>query len=337
MRDLSARTGLRSAGPPFNRPAVMMVVVAAVLVMLTAGVAPVSAARPTPGKAAVPPRTLGVAMPGLPYDLSGLRALTAQLGQAPGQVTWYAAWATAPDFPAAAAADIAATGAVPEVTWEPWDPAAGTYQPAYALSRIAAGAYDGYVRRWAQQVRSYGKPVVIRFAHEMNGDWYPWAEQANGNRPGDYVAAWRRVVGVFAAAKATNVTWSWAPNVPYAGSTPLSGLYPGDAYVGRVGLDGYNWSTLQAGSSWQSFGEVFGAGIAQLTSLTSKPVYVSETGCPETGGDKAAWIRDMWSWLASHPEVRGVTWFSFDKEADWRIDSSDASLQAYATGARSFS
>lgn len=336
MRDLSATIGPGIVRPPFRGSVAMMALVVVMLQTLAAGVTPASAARSVPAKAPVLPRTLGVAMPGVPYDLSGLSALTAQLGRAPGQVTWYAAWATTPDFPATAAADIAATGAVPEVTWEPWDPAAGAEQPAYALSRIAAGAYDGYVRRWAQQVRSYGKPVVIRFAHEMNGNWYPWAEQANGNRPGDYVAAWRRVVGVFAAAKATNVTWSWAPNVPYAGSTPLSGLYPGDAYVGRVGLDGYNWSTLQPGSSWQSFGDVFGAGVAQLRSLTSKPVYVSETGCPETGGDKAAWIRDMWSWLASHPEVRGVTWFSFDKETDWRIDSSDASLQAYATGARSF-
>lgn len=65
-------------------------------------------------------------------------------------------------------------------------------------------------------------------------------------------------------------------------------------------------------------------------------MYVSETGSPEIGGDKAAWIRDMWAWLAAHPEVRGVTWFHFDKETDWRIDSSEASLQAFATGARSF-
>jgi beta-mannanase len=171
----------------------------------------------------------------------------------------------------------------------------------------------------------------------MNGSWYPWSEQVNGNRPGDFVAAWRHVTGVFAATKATNVTWAWAPNVPYPGSTPLGALYPGDAYVGRVGVDGYNWSTLQPGSVWHSFGDVVGPGVAQLTSLTTKPVYVSETGCPEVGGDKAAWITDMWAWLAAHPEIRGVTWFDFDKETDWRIDSSDASLHAFAAGARSFS
>ena len=55
---------------------------------------------------------------------------------------------------------------------------------------------------------------MIRFAHEMNGTWYPWAEGVNGNGPGDYVAAWRHVVGVFRRAKVSNVTWTWAPTCP---------------------------------------------------------------------------------------------------------------------------
>jgi hypothetical protein len=30
--------------------------------------------------------------------------------------------------------------------------------------------------------------------------------------------------------------------------------------------------------------------------------------------------------------VRGFTWFDFDKEADWRVDSSAATLDAFRTG-----
>jgi hypothetical protein len=33
--------------------------------------------------------------------------------------------------------------------------------------------------------------------------------------------------------------------VPYTGSTSLSSLYPGDAYVDQVALDGYNRGTTQ--------------------------------------------------------------------------------------------
>ena len=45
----------------------------------------------------------------------------------------------------------------------------------------------------------------------------------------------------------------------------------------------------------------------------------------------------MWTTLAAHPGVRGITWFDYDKETDWRIDSSDTALAAFANGMRTFS
>ncbi len=181
-------------------------------------------------------------------------------------------------------------------------------------------------------MRSYGGPLVIRFAHEMNGTWYPWAQGVNGNGAGDYAAAWRRVVSVFRAQRVMNVQWFWSPNVPFEGSTPLAGLYPGDDVVDRVGLDGYNWGTSQSWSRWQSAAEVFGPGLAQVRALSTRPFFIGEIGSAEDGGDKAAWIRDLWSWLDSVPEVRGLTWFHLQKEADWRIWSSQASLDAFRDG-----
>ena len=220
----------------------------------------------------------------------------------------------------------------PVVTWEPWDPADGVDQPTYALSRITAGRHDAYISSWARQVRSYGRPLVIRFGHEMNGSWYPWSAQANGNTPADYVAAFRHVRAVFVKAGATNVAWSWSPNVPYDGSVPLAQVYPGDAHVDRVALDGYNWSTLQPASGWQSFWDVMDEGVAQVTALTDEPLFIGETASPEAGGDKAAWISGLFATLVAHPEIRGFSWFHFDKETDWRIDSSAASLDAFRAG-----
>ena len=315
--------------------ALSLATVTTTAVTAVAGVA--SAARSTPPPGPLEERVVAIAVAGAPTDLSEALSISSRTGADLDQITFYSAWSTGGDFPATDASRISAAGAVPELTWEPWDPAAGLDQPAYALDRITAGAHDAYLRRWATQVKAWGQPLVIRFAHEMNGNWYPWAEGVNGNGPGDHAAAWRHVVDVFRRAKVGNVTWTWAANVPYAGSTPLASLYPGDAYVGRVGLDGYNWGTTQAWSSWQSFGDLFGPGVAELRSLSTRPVHVSETGAPEAaGGDKAAWIADMWAWLDEHPEVRGVTWFSFLKEADWRIDSSETSLGAWGVGARVF-
>ncbi|HET6919785.1 MAG TPA: glycosyl hydrolase, partial [Jiangellaceae bacterium] len=174
------------------------------------------------------PRVFGVAVEGTPPGLSQLGEIRDLVGKTPEEVTWYVSWSLHSDFPAAGAARTAASGAIPSLTWEPWDPAAGTEQPVYALDRITAGDHDAYIGRWAEQVRSYGDPVVIRFAHEMNADWYPWSEQVNGNGPGEYVAAWRHVVDIFRARQVWNVTWSWSPNMPYVGGTDLAELYPGD-------------------------------------------------------------------------------------------------------------
>ena len=324
--------------PPRHRPPLSALVAIASLtsMMIGAFTAPASAARSTsPQPGAVDQRVVGLAVAGAPTDLSEVLSISSRTGATIDQVTFYAAWSKGGDFAAADASRIAATGAVPELTWEPWDPTAGLDQPAYALDTITAGAHDAYLSRWAKQVKAWGGPLVIRFAHEMNGNWYPWSEGVNGNGPGDHATAWRHVVDLFRRAKVSNVTWAWAANVPYAGSTPLASLYPGDAYVGRVGLDGYNWGTTQPWSSWQSFGDLFGPGVAELQSISTRPIHINETGAPEAGGgDKAAWITDMWAWLDAHPKVRGLTWFSILKEADWRVDSSEAALSAWGAGAR---
>lgn len=307
------------------------------LVLVLATLAAVAVADTGTAAAAAPtPRTFGVTLPGVPTDLSGLQALQTELGHDAQTVMWYQAWSSGTGFPATAAAQIAASGATPEVTWEPWDPSAWVAQPKYALARIASGAFDSYISSWARQIRGYGKPVILRFAHEMNGNWYPWSEQVNGNRPGDYVAAWRHVHAVFDKNKVTNVTWLWSPNVPYAGSTDLGELYPGDASVDEVALDGYNWSTLQTGSTWQSFDQVFDPGLAAVESLTTRPVSIGEVGCPEVGGDKPAWITDMFSTLSTRTDIRGFVWFDYTKETDWRIDSSAGSLDAFASGLSTF-
>lgn len=337
-RATERRVGLRGRGWP--APALVVAALATAMIVLAPAADARSAGKPSSGTSPTPVPAphqpyvphFAVAAPGVPDDLSGMTTLSAALGTRPDTLVSYAAWASVPDFPAAGAARVAAWGATPEITWEPWDPAAGATQSRYTLQRIARGSFDTYIRRWAQEIASYGKPVVLRFAHEMNGSWYPWAAGANGNTAADYVAAWRHVWTLFAQAGAGNATWVWSPNVPYTGSVPLASLYPGDAYVDVVALDGYNWAGIQPGSTWQSFGDVFAAGVSQLQALTSRSLVIGEVGCPETGGDKAAWVSDMFATLAAHPEIRGLTWFDFAKEADWRIDSSPGSLAAFASG-----
>ncbi|HXR30196.1 MAG TPA: glycosyl hydrolase, partial [Solirubrobacterales bacterium] len=211
------------------------------------------------------------------------------------------------------------TGQTPMVTWEPYD---------QSIAQIASGAYDSYLHQSAQIAKSWGRPLMIRFAHEMNGTWYPWA--GPNSTPDAFVAAWRHVVSLFRADGVTNVQWVWSPNVQEGSKYPISPYFPGEEWIDYVALDGYNWGTVD-GERWQSMQEVFAPSYALVTQLSAKPVIITETSSSETGGDKSAWIRKgfMTEIPQSFPRVSAVVWFNKAQEDDWRIDSSQASLDAY--------
>lgn len=274
----------------------------------------------------------GAATEGGPGNLSALDAFETAAGKQVSLYVYYQSFAFDPNFNSVAASGLLAQGMTPMITWEPWDPSVGsTNQPGYSLKAIASGAHDAYINRWASQIRNWGQPLWLRFAHEMNGNWYPWAAGVNGNSAADYVAAWRHVHDLFSVAGASNVTWVWSPNVVAPGFTSLNQLYPGDAYVDWLGLDGYNWGTTQSwGSTWQSPTQVFGASLGILRQLSSLPIVIAETASAETGGDKAEWIRQFFTMMEQNPAVQAFVWFNFNKETDWRIQSSSASRAAFA-------
>ena len=67
---------------------------------------------------------------------------------------------------------------------------------------------DEYIlTRFARSLAGFDGTVYLRYAHEMNGYWYPWSAD-----PRAYVSAWRRMVRIFAAAGARNVRFVWSSN-----------------------------------------------------------------------------------------------------------------------------
>jgi beta-mannanase len=258
------------------------------------------------------------------------------MDESPAFISFYKDWTLPLDVAPLHA--ISDKGAMPVVTWEPWSAADtnGVNQPAYKLSTITAGNHDAYIRTWAANAKAYNKPIMIRFAHEMNGNWYPWSEQVNGNAPGDYVAAWKHVVDVFETEGATNVQWVWAPNITTG--TALAPLYPGTAYVDHTGIDGFNWGAERG--AWQQPWDVLDSTMVEIANIApDKNIIVTEIGTVETEGanTKAAWINDaIWylnHWnndLSKSPTVKvtGIIWFDLNKEHDWRINSSTEAAEA---------
>jgi cellulose synthase (UDP-forming) len=277
------------------------------------------------------PLATQAARPWTPGDLQTVNAFEHAAHKHASIVMWYSDWQEGPPSTGQLGA-VAQRGSTPEITWEPWDSTKGLYspQPRYQLRNIIDGKFDAYIRTWAQSLAKWGKPVRLRFAQEMNGNWYPWAESANGNHPGEFVRAWRHVHDIFAAEKATNVRWVWSP----VSGAPRE-YFPGYRYVNIVGLTCLNGGTAAFKEGWRSFASICGNSIHQLHALAPKlPIEISEVASAERGGSKAAWIQGMFAFLDHHPEVKSVVWFNIRKQANWPIQSSRAAESTFAAGVR---
>ena len=288
------------------------------LTVLLSGCTPSEATDADPGHSL----TWGVFVPQGGTHRHDLEEVQTMTGRAPDHVVYFASLEQ--DVPTAVLDRISEGGATPILSLEPWVPDAGPSQPAYALARINAGDHDPELQRWAESLAAWGKSVLLRFGHEMNGDWYPWAVGVNGNTAGDYIAAWNRMHDAFDAAGADNVSFVWAPNVPHVNSTvDFASVYPGPDRVDVFGIDGYNM--IGNGSPWRSPQELFGAGLDELRALDGdQPILVTETASSEgarSGADKAQWITSLTGYLSHEDRVTGFIWFNAKKEQDWRINS----------------
>src|SRR3954453_12611359 len=129
------------------------------------------------------------------------------------------------------------------ITWEPWAPGPTSHgtleqslpQPGYRNRDIVLGVQDRYIRRFARGLARFPGVVYLRYAHEMNGTWYPWSHD-----PRAYVYAWWRIVRIFHAAKARNVRFVWSVNANLydPASTwkrELRAYWPGRRYVDAIG------------------------------------------------------------------------------------------------------
>ncbi len=274
------------------------------------------------------PLRFGVSTPGGLAGARELQAVADAVGRRAEMVMSFEDFFAEP--PVAAMAVARYCGADPIITWEPWC-WTDDRSPA-VMNALLAGALDDYVHRWACEIRNWGSSAYIRFAHEFNGDWYPWTS-GGGTPAAAYVEAWRRLHDIFAVDQVDNVTWVWAPTV--VGSGALNDWYPGDGYVDVLGIDGYNWGASLPWSRWIDPEDLFGAMLDQLRIVSpQKPILVTEVGCAESGGRKADWIARLVDFLGRQHDVMGFVWCEKNKETDWRITSTPESAAAMASALR---
>jgi Glycosyl hydrolase family 26 len=174
---------------------------------------------------------------------------------------------------------------------------------------VRDGAVDHYIRAYARDLRNYGKPVLITpFVAEFNGAWW-WAVSPDMNpslTTADFVDAWRRVVDIFRAVGASNVSWAWVVNsYPQPTDEPVIAYYPGDAYVDWVGADIYDVSPPH----WLD--GPYGLAVAH-----HKPFFIGEFGIRHefsvlTPTQQQAWLSSMFDYFESHVAVKAISYFNY--------------------------
>ena len=247
-------------------------------------------------------------------------------------------------------------GRTPMLSFEPYLSSGPT--PEDVLRRITAGEYDAFLDEWAGWMaetlergtwqadagRTWGRmsrpAAYVRFAHEANGNWYPWAPAGGDGTPGEYVEAWRyvrsRVNGALtdrsglggseAGGDGSELAWVWAVNGIDVGPYMMEELYPGDAFVDWAGVDTYNWGDSEPWSRWRSPDELFDEPIERVRRIVGgdTPIGITEFASSSRAGTgydverKAAWIRDAFDTL-DRAAVDMAVWFNRDRKTDWAV------------------
>jgi hypothetical protein len=283
-------------------------------------------------------RYFGVHTREAPFWMADFDRFAADVGKTPNLDMFFQTLGD--PFPAAQVDALWVRGIAPMVTFEPIVECASDPVPLPdydctggqpTLDDVTAGRFDDYFATWAAAAAANGKPIVMRFAHEMNGNWYPWGGLAPGNEPADYVPAWRHVHDLFEQAGATNVVWFWNVNrVDNLKDRSLATYYPGDAYADWVGMSAY----YRTADIPPSFEGTFGATLTELRKVApAKPVILGETAAGTSNTNRLTWTADFWAGLLEHPEIWGFVWFNDRKSnTDWRVQYSAEMTAAFAAG-----
>ena len=194
---------------------------------------------------------------------------------------------------------------------------------------VLNGRHDEFLRYYANTIALAGHPVLFRLGNEMNGDWCPYSSYHTSKDTEIFNAFYRYVYEIFRQEGATrNVIWVWNPN---GGSFPDFKwndelmYYPGDAYVDVVGMTAYNTGTYYSnvGERWETFNELYDDLYARYDALYGQPLMITEFASASMGGDKVAWVNNMFGEIKRFDRIKiAIWWNGRDYDADGNVTRS---------------
>jgi hypothetical protein len=186
------------------------------------------------------------------------------------------------------------------------------------LKEVAGGAHDADFEAAAQAIAASRPDAIARIGWEMNGDWFPWSA---GGVEADYIAAYRRVVGIFRKVS-PRFTFAWCANAGQLASSPEL-AYPGDDVVDTIGLDIYDApSAATPAEAWKSgFEGPFGLRwLEDFAARHGKPMHIGEWGVGLKGApDNPYFVEKMSEWLRR--EARSIAFHVYFDAPPADLDS----------------
>jgi Glycosyl hydrolase family 26 len=261
------------------------------------------------------------------------------------------------DFPTRSLTVIWQHHSLPLVFWSPWDrPYEQNMGPdRFSLKAIIAGNWDKYIDDWADAAKAFGKPMIVVFGNEMNGDWFPWSgiyyggnEPANNEEtkwqgPETFKAAYRHVVDRVRRRGADNIKWMFHTNnysYPLDTWNFAPAYYPGPEYADWLGLSVYGQQFKD--EPWADIPSLVDWPYEEMSRLdASKPIMVAEwaTGEFPHSGNKGEWIRQgLEMFRTRYPRIKGAVYWHERWEnpdgsySNLRVNSSVEALEAYRAG-----
>ncbi|MEQ8176285.1 MAG: glycosyl hydrolase [Syntrophomonadaceae bacterium] len=207
---------------------------------------------------------------------------------------------------------------------------------------ILNGQYDEYFTTYARGLKDFGHPVLFRLDNEMNGDWCSWSSWRSSKDTEIFKAVWRHIYKVFETNGVDNVLWVWNPNdISFPGFKWNHHLtyFPGVQYVDIVGMTGYNTGTHFSGEYWRTFDSIYQPLYSEYSQVYGYPYMITEFACSSIGGDKEAWINDMFNQVKQYPNIKVANWFNgidFDSAGQpgriYRLDEDPTYIAAFGQG-----
>ena len=238
-----------------------------------------------------------VAQADVRLELAQIGNFDGAIGRPLGLVHVYQPWAT--PVKVATLAALASTGATPVIDWT-----------CTSDASIIDGSQDSLISSYAESLKSYGRPVFLRWFWEMNLVALPRASGCLGSLgSAGYVKAWQHIWTIFHSDGATNVAFVWCPSI--LAPSVSAAYYPGDAYVDWIGWDGYDRTQNPAMLQTQ-FLPFYDQWVTH-----GKPMMIGETGATT---DQATYLAQLTAVLpVSFPQVHAILYYDSKSDSDWTL------------------